>query len=60
MNAATRYVVARTLENADAWPNSVLPRGDAAGAVAGLKTQPGRDLPVTAARRCCEACTPPP
>jgi dihydrofolate reductase len=46
MNAATKYVVSRTLEDADAWPNSILLRGDAAGTVAGLKGQPGRDLSI--------------
>jgi dihydrofolate reductase len=46
MNAATKYVVSRTLENADAWQNSILLRGDAAGTVAGLKAQPGRDLAI--------------
>jgi dihydrofolate reductase len=46
MNAATKYVVSTTLEDADAWPNSILLRGDAAGTVAGLKAQPGRDLSI--------------
>ena len=46
MNAATKYVVSSTLENADAWPNSILLRGDAAATVAGLKAQPGLDLAV--------------
>jgi len=46
MNAATKYVVSRTLEGADAWSNSILVRGDAAGTVAGLKAQPGRDLSI--------------
>ena len=58
MNAATKYVVSRTLEDADAWHNSILLRGDAAGTVAGLKDQPGRELSISAARRWCEACTP--
>ena len=44
MNATTKYVVSTTLEDADAWPNSVLLRGDAAGTVADLKAQPGGDL----------------
>lgn len=30
----------------DAWQNSVLLRGDAVEAVAGLKSQPGRDLSI--------------
>ena len=46
MNAATKYVVSRTLEDADAWPNSILLRGDAAGAVAELKAKPGGDLGI--------------
>ena len=46
MNATTKYVVSRTLKDADAWQNSVLLRGDAAGAVAGLKAQPGGDLGI--------------
>ena len=46
MNATTKYVVSRTLRDADAWENSVLLRGDAAGAVAELKAQPGDDLGI--------------
>jgi dihydrofolate reductase len=46
MNAATKYVVSRTLENADAWQNSILLRGDAVDTVADLKAQPGRDLSI--------------
>jgi dihydrofolate reductase len=46
MNAATKYVVSRTLEDADAWQNSILLRGDAAGTVAELKAQPGGDLGI--------------
>ena len=46
MNAATKYVVTRTLEGADAWQNLILVRGDAAGTVAELKAQPGRDLSI--------------
>jgi len=46
MNAAAKYVVSRTLEDADAWQNSILLRGDAARAVAELKAQPGRDLSI--------------
>lgn len=46
MNAATKYVASRTLEDADAWQNSILLRGDAAATVAGLKTQPGGDLGI--------------
>jgi dihydrofolate reductase len=46
MNATTKYVVSRTLENADAWQNSILLHGDAAEAVAALKAQPGLDLSI--------------
>jgi dihydrofolate reductase len=46
MNAATKYVVSRTLEDADAWQNSILLRGDAVDMVADLKARPGRDLSI--------------
>ena len=46
MNSATKYVVSTTLENADAWQNSILLRGDATGTVAELKARPGHDLSV--------------
>ncbi len=46
MNAATKYVASRSLENADAWQNSILLNGDAAHTVAELKAQPGRDLSI--------------
>jgi dihydrofolate reductase len=46
MNAATKYVVSRTLADADAWQNSVLLRGDAADTVAKLKAQSDRDLAI--------------
>ena len=46
MNATTKYVVSRTLDNVDAWQNSILLRGDAAERVAGLKAQPGGDLGI--------------
>ena len=46
LNAATKYVVSRTLDDADAWQNSILLRGDAVDVVAGLKAQPGRDLSI--------------
>jgi dihydrofolate reductase len=46
MNAATKYVVSRTLDNADAWQNSILLHGDVVHTVADLKAQPGRDLSV--------------
>ena len=46
MNAATKYVVSRTLEDTDAWQNSILLRGEAAGTVAELKAQPGKDLSI--------------
>lgn len=46
MNAATKYVASRTLDDVADWQNSILLRGDAAGTVAELKAQPGRDLSV--------------
>ena len=46
MNAATKYVVSRTLADADAWQNSVLLRGDAVEKVAELKAGPGGDLGI--------------
>ena len=46
MNATTKYVVSRTLGNADAWQNSILLRGDAAEVVAKLKAQSDRDLGI--------------
>lgn len=46
MNAATKYVASTTLDDADAWQNSVLLRGDAAQTVAELKTRPGKDLSI--------------
>lgn len=46
MNAARKYVVSRTLPDADAWENSILLRGEAAEVVAGLKAQPGSDLSI--------------
>ncbi|SDL09312.1 dihydrofolate reductase family protein [Nonomuraea jiangxiensis] len=46
MNAATKYVVSRTLEDADAWQNSILLRGEAVETVAELKAQPGGALSI--------------
>ena len=46
MNAATKYVVSRTLADADAWQNSILLPGDAVDTVAALKAKPGRDLSI--------------
>ncbi|MEY9877600.1 dihydrofolate reductase [Streptacidiphilus sp. MAP12-33] len=46
MNAATKYVVSRTLENADAWQNSILLSGDATGTVAELRAGEGNDLTI--------------
>jgi dihydrofolate reductase len=46
MNAATKYVVSRTLEDVEDWQNSVLLRGDAVEQVADLKAQSGRDLSI--------------
>jgi dihydrofolate reductase len=46
MNAATKYVVSRTLKDADAWQNSILLSGEAAETVADLKAKPGNDLMI--------------
>jgi dihydrofolate reductase len=46
MNAATKYVVSRTLQDADAWQNSILLRGDAVDTVAQLKARSGGDLSI--------------
>ncbi|WP_425825623.1 dihydrofolate reductase family protein [Streptomyces fractus] len=46
MNAATKYVVSRSLEDAGAWQNSVLLRGDAVETVAALKARSGGDLSI--------------
>ncbi|MGV9296914.1 dihydrofolate reductase family protein [Amycolatopsis sp. NPDC003676] len=46
MNAATKYVVSTTLDNAGAWQNSVLLRGSAVETVAELKASPGKDLAI--------------
>jgi dihydrofolate reductase len=46
MNAATKYVVSRTLTDTDAWQNSILLHGDAAGTVAELKAHSGSDLAI--------------
>jgi dihydrofolate reductase len=46
MNATTKYVVSGTLEDADAWENSVLLRGDAVETVAKLKAKSDRDLGI--------------
>jgi len=46
MNAATKYVCSRTLENADAWQNSILLKGDAAETVTKLKAEDGKDLTI--------------
>lgn len=46
LNAATKYVISTTLQDADAWQNSILLRGDAASTVAGLKARSSRDLSI--------------
>jgi dihydrofolate reductase len=46
MNATTKYVVSRSLEDVSAWQNSVLLRGDAADTLGVLKAQPGGDLGI--------------
>ena len=46
MNATTKYVVSKTLDDTNAWQNSVLLRGEAAETVSELKAQPGDDLAI--------------
>lgn len=46
LNATTKYVVSRTLDDANAWQNSILLRGDAVDTVAALKAQSGGDLGI--------------
>lgn len=46
MNAATKYVCSRTLENADAWQNSILLKGEAEETVAKLRAEDGKDLSI--------------
>jgi dihydrofolate reductase len=46
MNAVTKYVASATLDDASAWQNSVLLRGDATQTVAELKAQAGNDLGI--------------
>lgn len=46
LNAARKYVVSRTLEDAEAWQNSTLLSGDAAETVGALKATDGPDLSV--------------
>ncbi|GLY66551.1 dihydrofolate reductase family protein [Amycolatopsis taiwanensis] len=46
MNAATKYVVSRTLKDVDAWQNSVLLHGDAVATVAELKAQSDQNLSI--------------
>lgn len=46
LNNTQKYVASTTLEEPLAWSNSTLLKGDVPGAVAGLKTQPGKDLVV--------------
>jgi len=46
MNAATKYVVSRTLEDVDAWQNSILLRGEAVETVAALKAKSDGNLGI--------------
>ncbi|RMB58944.1 dihydrofolate reductase family protein [Tessaracoccus antarcticus] len=46
MNSVTKYVASTTLENTDAWQNSVLLRGDAVENVTALKSQQGPNLAI--------------
>ncbi len=45
MNAARKYVVSRTLDDVDAWPNSVL-RGEVRRGEADLKDRSDQDLGI--------------
>ena len=46
MNRTTKYVASTTLNDTDAWQNSVLLRGNAVETVADLKAQDGDDLAI--------------
>ncbi|MER5628151.1 dihydrofolate reductase family protein [Streptosporangium sp. NPDC002544] len=46
MNAVTKYVASATLDDASAWQNSVLLRGDATRTIAELKARDGNDLSI--------------
>jgi dihydrofolate reductase len=46
MNAVTKYVVSTTLDDVNAWQNSVLLRGEVTQTVAELKAQDGNDLGI--------------
>ena len=46
LNAATKYVVSRTLTDASAWQNSILLTGEAVEAVADLRSRSDRDLSI--------------
>jgi dihydrofolate reductase len=46
MNGFRKYVVSTTLAEPLAWANSTLIKGDVAGAVAKLRTEPGKDIQV--------------
>src|SRR5713101_1450161 len=46
LNNTQKYVASTTLEEPLSWINSTLLRGDAAGAVAKLKQEPGKDIVV--------------
>jgi dihydrofolate reductase len=43
MNNITKYVASKTLQKTE-WQNSILLKGDVAGAVAGLKEEAGKDI----------------
>lgn len=51
MNGATKYVVSRTLKDADAWQNSILLSGEAVETVADLKATPATTCRSSAAPR---------
>lgn len=51
LNAARKYVASTTLDDADAWQNSVLLKGDAIETVGALKASAGPDLGVVGSAR---------
>jgi dihydrofolate reductase len=44
MNEIPKVVFSRTLDSADAWPETSIARGDTAEEIARLKAEPGKDL----------------
>ncbi len=46
LNATTKYVASRTVQDVDGWQNSILLRGEAVETVAELKAASGKDLAI--------------